>query len=311
MSPSVFVSILDAQRRCVGGLVIRSRSAAMVPGHRTLRAERFGSSIPMNAADAAVSGMLEWVRSDRRVLRLSVDVFSFDEHRRHALGRALAGHGFRRAERANGYVETLVIDLSGSEEEMFRSLHHSARRKIRQIEKLPLEVRTVDDPVFSGRMNQLLQETLDRTGGQYQPRDWPGRIDLSMRSPELSRIIGLFRRDVDRADSLLSFAWGCHCGDHAYYSEAASTRDTGDLRAPLAYALMWDLIVWARHTGARWFDLGGVTPGTHTDADPLGGISDFKRYFSQTMVTVRDEWILDDHSWRASLAAAVHRRLRR
>ena len=265
----------------------------------------------MNAADAAVSAMLEWVRSDRRVLRLSVDVFSFDEHRRHALGRALAGRGFRRAERANGYVETLVIDLSGSEEEMFGSLHHSARRKIRQIEKLPLEVRTVDDPVFSGRMNQLLQETLDRTGGRYHPRDWPGRIDLSIRKPELSRIIGLFRRDVDRADSLLSFAWGCHCGDHAYYSEAASTRDTGDLRAPLAYALMWDLIVWARHTGARWFDLGGVTPGTHTDADPLGGISDFKRYFSQTAVTVRDEWILDDHSWRASLAAAVHKRLRR
>lgn len=265
----------------------------------------------MNAADAAVAGILEWVRSDSRVLRLSVDVFSFDEHRRQALGRVLAGRGFRRAERASGYVETLVIDLSRSEEELFRSLHHSARRKIRQIEKLPLEIRPVDDPVFGARMNQLLQETLDRTGGRYHPRDWPGRIDLSIRSPELSRIIGLFRRDVDRADSLLSFAWGCHSGDHAYYSEAASTRDTGDLRAPLAYALMWDLIVWARHTGARWFDLGGVTPGTHTDADPLGGISDFKRYFGQTVVTVRDEWILDNHSWRASLAAAVHKRLRR
>lgn len=309
--PAVFVSIRDARRVCVGGLTVRLRSAPLVPGHFVLRAERCAASIPLNAADAVVTALVEWVRSKRRVLRLSIDVFGFDPDHRHALGRVLERRGFRRAERPNGYADTIVIDLSDDEEAIFRSLHHSARRKVRQIQKLPLEVRPIDDAAFGGRMNDLLRETLERTGGRYQPRDWTGRIDLSIGSPGLSRIVGLFRSDTAGEDSLLAFAWGCHCGDHAFYSEAASTRDTGEMRAPLAYALMWDLIVWARRTGARWFDLGGITPGTHTDADPLGGISDFKRYFSQNVVRVREEYILDDHSWRASLVSAMHRRLRR
>jgi lipid II:glycine glycyltransferase (peptidoglycan interpeptide bridge formation enzyme) len=73
---------------------------------------------------------------------------------------------------------------------------------------------------------------------------------------------------------------------------------------------MWDLIVWAKRTGARLFDFGGITRGTHSDEDPLGGISDFKRYFSRQIVPVREEWVLNHHTRRAAVVAAVHRRLR-
>lgn len=310
-SAAAFVAVLDPQGNCAGGFAVLSRPAPLLRRHHLLRVEQFGSSIPMEAADAAVAGMLEWVRRDKRALRLSVDVFSFDEQRRQVLGRVLAGQGFRRAEHVNGYTETLVIDLAGSEEELFRSLHHSARRKIRQLEKQPVAIRLIDDPALSDRMNQLLVETFARTGGRIHARDWERRIALSCENPELSRIVGLFRTDTTDPDSLLAFAWGCHGVDHVYYSEAASTRATDGLRVAVAYGLMWDLIVWAKRTGARVFDLGGVTAGKHTDEDPLGGISDFKRYFSQQALTVRDEWILDDLSWKASFVAAVHSRVRR
>jgi hypothetical protein len=309
--PSFFLTIHDSDGNSVGGVVVGSRPAPMIPGHSIYRVEQFGSSIPLEATDAAVSAMVEWVRSQRRVLRLSMDVFSFDEGRRLEFGRILASRGFRQPAHVNGYTDTLVIDLMGTEEDIFRALHHSARRKVRQIAKLPLTVRCIDDTDLGERMNTLLQETMARTGGRFVQRDWVERIALSRQYPDVSRIVGLFRTDVEGPDSLLAFAWGCHSSDHVYYSDAASTRDTGGLRAPLAYAPMWDLIAWARRTGARWFDLGGITHGTHEDEDPLGGISDFKRYFSQTVIRVRDEWILDTHSRRASLAAAVHNLIRR
>lgn len=309
-TPSVFVAILNSVDRCVGGFAVQARPAQFLPGHRLLRIEQFGSSIPIDAADAVIGCIVDWVRNEGRVLRLSVDVFSFDGNRRQTLARMLDEHGFRRAKRANGYTETLVIDLARSEDELFKSLHHSARRKIRQLEKHPLVICPVADVALSQRMNQLLHETYQRTGGSIPTRDWAARIELSRNNPELSRIVGLFRTDMTGPESLLAYAWGCHGGDHVFYSEAASTRDTGEQRIALAYGVMWDLILWAKRTGARVFDLGGVTRGTLTDEDPLGGISDFKRYFSQEVVQVREEWILDDHSWRASLAAAVHRRIR-
>jgi hypothetical protein len=310
-SSAAFFGLRDRDNEWAFGFAVESRAAPLLSGYRLLRVSQFGGSLPIEAADTVVTALHRWTTADSRVLRLTVDVFSFDEDRRIALGDALRRHGLRLSEHPHSYVETLVIDLSASEEELFKGLHYSARRKIRQLARFPLAIRPVTDPSLAGRMNQLAQETLARTRGQFRWRDWGRRITLSAEHPQLSRIVGLFHTERSGADSLLAFAWGCHGGDHAFYAEAASTRDTGGLRVALAYGVMWDLIVWAKRSGARWFDLGGITHGTHHGDDPLGGISDFKRYFSRRVVKVRDEWILMDHSWRASLAEAVHKRLRR
>jgi hypothetical protein len=281
----------------------------LLRNHRVLRVPQLGASISAEAAPSAVQALLEWTARDRRNLRLSIDLFSFDEVHRKRVGAVLERHGFRSV-RVNGYLETLAIDLSPNEDQLFQSLHHSTRRKLRQIEKQPVAIRLVDDPAFSARMNALAEETFARTHGEFKPRDWAARIKLSNDNPDVSRIIGLFRTDTTGPDALLAYAWGCHSNDFVYYSEAASTRDSASQKIALAYGLMWDLILWAKRTGAQWFDMGGITRGTHKGEDPLGGISDFKRYFTQNIVQVRDEWVLDNHTWQARLAAAVHKRLR-
>ena len=65
---------------------------------------------------------------------------------------------------------------------------------------------------------------------------------------------------------------------------------------------MWDLIKWAKHSGAHFFDFGGITPGTLASDDPLGGISDFKRYFSQRVVQVGAEWSYEPRPMQAQAA---------
>ena len=318
---SWFVAIRDLDtQRCVAGFAVQVKRLALPPGHRVLRVVRFGATIPAAAVDAAAEALAALVQGDPRTLRLNVELFSADPAERAVLASALQRRGFEPSDDPSCYHETLVVDLTPDEDAILASFQRSARRNIREIAKHPIEIRPLDDPALGGRMNALLEETMARTGGKLLLQDWTPKMRLSTEHPELSRLVGVFRTDPAVAgtpESLLAFAWGCFHGDHGQYADAASTRETGS-RVALAYPLLWDLMVWAKRSGARWFDLGGVTRGSRVDAataeapgaaDPLAGISDFKRFFTSTLAEVGEEWVLEPDTIRARLARAVHRRL--
>lgn len=303
------LELRGADGRCRGGFPIRPRPLRVAPGHRLLRVERFGATVADADLGAAADALARLVRDDPRTLRLDVELFSPHAAARARIAGVLAERGFRPADPPNVYVDTLRLDLAPDEDALFAALHRSARRNVREVTKHGLVVRPITDPALADRLDALLADTLARTGGRHVPQDWAGRIRLAAEHPELARLVGLFRGDGTDADALLAFAWGCNHGDHGQYSDAASTRPA-DVRIPLAYALLWDLICWSRRNGAAWFDLGGVTRGTlGDDGDPLGGISDFKRFFTRDLVSVGEEWVLDSFTVRARFARAVHRRL--
>ena len=214
--------------------------------------------------------------------------------------------GFTRSAAPRCYGRTLLISLEKDPDAIFASFHSTARRHVRAIAKHPVQVRTVIDPALGSRMNELLRETLVRTGGAFEPHDWDGILQYSRDHPERSRVAGLFRTDRAGPDALLAYAWGCFHGDHAHYATAASTRAT-DLRLPMAYSLAWELMQWARSHGARYFDFGGLTEGSHADDDPLGGISDFKRYFNGQPETVGEEWLIQPNAAATRISGLVRK----
>jgi hypothetical protein len=275
-----------------------------LPGHQLLRVERYTPPSDPDVQRAMLQGLRDLVLRDRRILRLGVELHCRDEGRRLEAERQLSSLGFRRSESPRSYEQTLALDLRRDEAALLAGMHATARRHIRAVAKHPVEVRAIEDPAWADRIDALLRESMSRTGGAAVRHDWSARIEFSRRFPDLSRIVGLFRTDVASAESLLAFAWGCNHGEYAHYDAAGATRSSG-LRLPMAYALMWDLIVWARRS-ARWFDLGGVTPGHLNDGeDALGGISDFKRFFTREVVEVGTEWVLEPRRFRARLARAI------
>jgi lipid II:glycine glycyltransferase (peptidoglycan interpeptide bridge formation enzyme) len=203
-----------------------------------------------------------------------------------------------------GYATTLSVDLTPSEESILASFNQSTRRKIRGIGKFPVAVRPIDALSLASRMEELMHETLSRTGGDDRPREWEVPIALSQAEPCLSRLVGLFHEELKGPASLLAFAWGCGHGDHAHYRSGASTRAVEN-SIPCAHALLWDLMRWAKGAGCRWFDLGGITAGHHGSDDRLGGISDFKRGFSKQLVEVGQEWVFEPSATRAALAQGL------
>ncbi len=302
---SWFVALRGPAGQCVAGLAAQVNSSRSLPGHLLLRVERFGGNLPPDVREAAVVALAGLARRHPRVLRVSVELLARDPAARAVLEDTLARHGFRPVKRRRCYACTAVLDLAPADEALLAALNPKTRGHIRRTVRKESDLRPIEDPVWAGRIDELVRESLHRTGGRHYPLDWAPLIDLSRRWPNRSRLVGLFRRDATGPGSLLSVAWACHHGDHVHYAQGGATR-ANDLRIPLAHALVWDLILWAKRNGARWFDLGGITDG-HGGAggDQLGGISDFKRGFSREVVEVGGEWALEPSWARAWLASTL------
>lgn len=272
-----------------------------LPGHRLYRLHRFTAASAASGRpllDAVTAAALD----DTRCLRLDIELFDRDPAVRRALAEALAALGFRKGT-PRSYTHTLAVELDKSEEDVFAALGGRARRGVRAPEKKGLQLRVVETPDLAPRIARLLAETFDRRDTRPPEYPWPEIIAYSREEPSRSRVCGLFDAQATGEQSLVGFAWGCVHGTYGTFEAGASSRAPAYRSVSLGYAPIWDLIRWARGAGATWFDLGGVTAGTHgADDDPIGGISDFKRFFSEAVVEVAEEWTLEPSPARARLA---------
>ena len=301
----LFVAVRDG-RQWIGGVFVGERRLRALPGYSLWRIDHLSDALPADAREPVLRYILALVRRHARVVRFNIGLFSRDGSVRAQLGGILRSLGFANTE-ANTYTRTVAVDLRPTEGELLSSFSNSVRKRLKEFSriKIPVSVQQIADSTLAPRMNALMKETMARTGGRFTPVDWERRIELAKTHPQLCRIAGVVHGDLEGDDRLLAFVYGCHHGIHAQYSDGASARQLG--RLPLMYPLLWDLLRWARDSGAQWFDMGGVTASSFGDAgDPLGGISDFKRRFSDEVVDVGEEWVLEPGSLVGTLARGLN-----
>lgn len=304
-APSWFIGVRDERGRDLGGFAIDISPSRALPGHRLLRVARLGPGLPGPTLRVGLAGLAQLSRRRARILRISVNAFSRDSLRE--VGAALSELRFQEVRPPSSYRYTLILDLSKDLATVMAGLHSTARRNIRSTEKAPVDIRAITETHWASRVAELQNLALQRTGAHHRNMDWVSRINLSRARPDLSTLVGLFRREKEGPESLVAFAWGCHHGDHAEYRAGGSARLT-DLRLSLAYGPLWEVISWAKRRGATWFDLGGTTMPESPESDAegaLGGISQFKGYFSREIAEVGAEWRLEPHPARARLARSI------
>ncbi len=282
-----FVFVRDANGRACGGVAIEKVRCRTLPGSMVLRVKRFGGSLPNEVCRVALKAIVILAKRSPRVLRLQVNIFS--RAGREAIAKVLEELGLREVRPPSSYRYTLAIDLKQSEDEILASFNRNARKRIRESMTMSLRSFPITDPVYAERLQELQQLALQRTGGHIGARDWRGALTLSRKHPNLSRIIGIFTSESTAPKDMGAFGWACSNGDHVEYCAAGTQRSDDGI--PFGYLLAWDIIRWAKTTGADWFDMGGVT--LDGDASPLEGISRFKRYFSREVLEVGAEWILE------------------
>lgn len=290
-------------RAAVGIGIGRSRS---LPLHFIYRVERLGSWETEEDDATLLRAILDTANSDQFCIRVHLGIFEPDPERRSRIGTVLENAGFVRAQHPESYRRTPSLDLQEPEDGLFSRLASSARRNVRLPAKRGFQLVPLHDPSYAGRLTELLEESFRRTAGHAISLPWRTILLRSARSPERSRVVGLFKPNDSSPSGLVAFAWGCVNGNYVTYEAGASTRQEGLGNLPLAYAPLWDIIAWAKRIGAKWFDFGGVSAaGESTSDDPLGGITDFKRFFCERIIEVRDEWILEPRPVRAMIARTV------
>lgn len=301
---SWFLAVRDPAGRPAAGCALEVTTSRALPGHRVLRVEKFGPALTAGARMALIRALAQVARREPRVLRVHLEVCARDARVRDQVAEAARACGFRPEPLPRMYTDTIVVDLTRDEEAMLASLGQKTRRNIREVAKHEFAVRPIVDPAAAPRMRDLLRETMTRTGGGGGDEDWKAIVTLAASHPALARVVGTVRTDVADREALVAFSWARSHGDHIEVCATASTRLPGS-RVGLTYPLVWDLMCWGAAIGATWMDMGGVTVGGHGGADPLGGISDFKRSFSKTVVRVGDEWVFEPSRGRAWLANLV------
>ncbi len=295
----------DGRRQPVQAWAVLGDRCRVMPGHQILRVQRYGANHDAASLRTGLRAMQALCLSTPRVLRLEFGVFSREAAVHETVAEAASALGWRPwTPPRHGYARTLALDLGPDEDALMAGFSRSARRNIRAPAKSGLHLAPVTSTDCAPRLDALLAETFARTGGDAPDCDWAQVIAFSRAHPGLSRISGCWADPRQHPSDLLSFAWGCHHGDHVAHTSAASTRQH-DSNLALSYATSWDLIQWARREGCLWFDFGGVTEGQLGSADRLGGISDFKRFFGGEPVTVGSEWVFEPSPWKARLADAV------
>jgi hypothetical protein len=286
----------DRAVMCVPLLASRSR---IVPGSSILYCEHFHVDDDEDAQLAALVALWELTQREPSILGLHLRLFSSRQDRRLWVARWASALNMHPVDEPRGYAKTLIVDLRRSEAELFASFHPTARRHVRAVGKWPVSVRCLTDSAYAPQIDQLARLARLRTGGTHTERDWALQIAQSSRWPSLIRLVGLV---ADQDQQLLAFACGQRHFDHVLYAQAGSARRE-QFRLPLAYALVWDLMRWGQQTGASAFDFGGVTASSFQDnADRLGGISDFKRFFRGSEAVVAEEWVYEPSTLQALLA---------
>ena len=282
----------------IAAIPIRANETRVMPGHFRMRIRHLGLQLPPPSAAQVLGALSDWVEESPRILGLSVEFLFLDQELRRHGERAAREAGFKPARSPRRYRHTPCLLLDADEDELLASFGKSCRQSIRNPAKKGYEVGPLYDEALAPRMAELWKETFHRTGASPPARDWVAHLRFARKHPDLYRIIGTFGPGGTPQEGLQAFACAKHNGDHAVYSDGASTRDA-EPGVALSYAPMWELIRWARGEGLHWFDMGGMT---FDPTDPRQGISDFKRRFTDQVLEVGGEWELRSPSVRGKAA---------
>ncbi len=183
--------------------------------------------------------------------------------------------GYRDGVRIIPNPSTVLVDVSGSADDVFARLGKKARNSVNRAKRDGIVVtRVAASAEKCGALYQLLQETADgrfvlrseryyRDFWQSFERAGTGQMFLAYRDGEL--VAGAFAMAL---------------GAKTTYKDGASVRAKTAYGA--SHALQWEVLRWANERGAKIHDLCGAPPAALADdkSHPLHGVGQFKRSFA-------------------------------
>jgi peptidoglycan biosynthesis/recognition FemAB-like protein len=174
------------------------------------------------------------------------------------------------------YDETIVLDLTQSEDELFMGLSKSGRQDVRKAQKNNVVVKEIpanSAEFFAQNCYPILQETASRDGFGIHPLSVYTAMLKNLAESRL--YVALYNGKVE------AWAITTEYNSQALYYYGASSARARETCA--AYGLQWEIIKALKSRGIKTYDLMGIA-GQHFPA--LRNVTGFKMKFSKNIVKV-------------------------
>lgn len=196
--------------------------------------------------------------------------------------------GFRLSPHSIQPPRTLVIDLTGEDEQILARMKQKTRYNIRLAQKKGVVVRATQD---IGTFHRLMEITGRRDGFGVHSREYYARAYELFHPSGMCELL-LAEFEGQPLAGLMVFA----NGKRAWYLHGASSSDHRE-RMP-TYLLQWEAMRWARSRGCSQYDLWGVPDADEPDleagftgrSDGLWGVYRFKRGFGGWLLRAAGPW---------------------
>lgn len=183
---------------------------------------------------------------------------------------------------------TVVVDLSGSEEDLIASFKQKTRYNVRLAEKRGVKVSPVDpSPENLDKMYELMSATQERAGFYLRSKDYFKHFWWEHAKYGSGQ---LFFASFE--GKVLAGAYVTFLGKNALYKDGGSTREHSELQAP--YLLQWEVMRWLKQKGVENYDLHGTPPSDRLEdsSHKLHTLVRFKTGFNQEVTDLVGTWDL-------------------
>ena len=183
--------------------------------------------------------------------------------------------------------DTLILDLTQSEETLLANMHQKTRYNIRLAEKHGIKIKKSTDLKDINIFYNLAIKTSKRDGFNYHPRNYYKKMMEVLGKDKIVELYiayastPLHHKSIPIAAILVLFY-----ENTAIYLHGASDHSFRNLMAP--YLLQWHAIKDAKNNGCKTYDFWGVTPqvtdnnqhSTVNEKHPWAGVTRFKTGFA-------------------------------
>lgn len=186
--------------------------------------------------------------------------------------------GFLKSKKEINPKNTLILDISKSEEEILKQMHSKTRYNIRLSDRRGVKIRISDGNSndFEGFW-KLMEETAQRDGFRSHPKDYYRKqIEFFSKND----LIKLFVAELEGkiiAATIVSFY-----SLNAVYLHGASSYEHRKYMAP--HLIQWEAIKEAKRRGCKYYDFWGIEgsdQGSKIKDQNWKGITRFKKGFAK------------------------------
>jgi len=188
------------------------------------------------------------------------------------ISAVLENLGFKKAERSIQPEDSLIIDISRSEKEIFESFEKRCRNEITFAGKKNVSLYSDSSDTGIKNFLALLEKTAKRDSFRTHPLTYYHALIKTLKSANQA---DLFFAKIGQ--EIISGCIIAYFGSTASYIHAASA---GPYRA--ANVLVWTAIKEAKKRQHVYFDLYGVAPLDASENHPWRGLTKFKQSFGGT-----------------------------